>query len=101
LSLAIRRRSDGEAAGWVELRPAADQADVSYIVAAEARGQGLVPQALEALFNRGSREIGLRDVNLTCHAENSPLGGSPRTAASCSWDESGTNANSGGISMWP
>lgn len=70
LSLAIRRSSDGEAVGWVELRPTGDQADVSYMVGLEVRGQGLAPRALEALLNWASREIGLRHVNLACHTEN-------------------------------
>jgi len=70
LSLAIRRRSDGEAVGWVELRPSGDEGDVSYMVALDMRGQGLVPQALQALLTWGSTQIGLRHVNLACHTEN-------------------------------
>jgi RimJ/RimL family protein N-acetyltransferase len=55
-SLTIRRRSDREPVGSVELRPRPEghcEADVSYLVAAELRGQGLAPMALEALLAWG------------------------------------------------
>lgn len=70
LSLAIRRRLDGEAVGWVELRPAGEQAGVSYMVAVELRGQGLASRALDAMFEWGARELGLGCVTLECHVEN-------------------------------
>ncbi|HEX4090944.1 MAG TPA: hypothetical protein VHZ33_19725, partial [Trebonia sp.] len=38
LNLAIRRRPGGEAVGWVELRRAGEEAEVSYNVTAELRG---------------------------------------------------------------
>jgi RimJ/RimL family protein N-acetyltransferase len=50
LNLAIRRSSDGEAVGWVELRRAGEQAEVSYNVTAELRGQGIAPRVLSALL---------------------------------------------------
>jgi RimJ/RimL family protein N-acetyltransferase len=43
LNLAIRRSPHGEAVGWVELQQAGEQADVSYNVTAELRGQGIAP----------------------------------------------------------
>lgn len=45
LNLAIRRIPDGEAVGWVELQRAGEQAEVSYNVTAELRGQGPAPRA--------------------------------------------------------
>jgi RimJ/RimL family protein N-acetyltransferase len=48
-SFAIRRCSDGEAVGSVELRPTGSEAEVSYMVAPELRGQGLASRALVAL----------------------------------------------------
>ena len=50
LNLAIRRRSDGDAVGWVELQRAGEQDEVSYNVTAELRGQGIAPRALSALL---------------------------------------------------
>jgi RimJ/RimL family protein N-acetyltransferase len=79
-SLVIRRRSNAEAVGTVELRPDGDEADVSFMVAAELRGQGLAPLALEALLAWGHRELRLRRVNLGCHVENV---GSRRVAKKC------------------
>jgi RimJ/RimL family protein N-acetyltransferase len=70
LNLAIRRSSDGEAVGWVELRPAGEQAEVSYNVAAELRGQGIAPRALSALLDWAADQIGLRRVRLACHVDN-------------------------------
>ncbi len=69
-SLAIRRRSDGEAVGSVELRPTGSEANVSYMIAPELRGQGLAPRALVALIDWGRRELGLQRVNLACHVKN-------------------------------
>jgi RimJ/RimL family protein N-acetyltransferase len=79
-SLAIRRRSDGEAVGSVELRPSGREADVSYLVAPELRGQGLASRALEALIAWGTRELELQRVNLACHVDNT---GSRRVAEKC------------------
>ena len=70
LNLAIRRRSDGEAAGWVELRPHGDHADVSYNVTAELRGQGIASRALQALLTWAAQHIGLRSAHLACHIDN-------------------------------
>jgi RimJ/RimL family protein N-acetyltransferase len=69
-SLVIRRRLDGQAVGAVELRPTRDEADVSYVVAAEFRGRGIAPKALLALLAWGSRALGLRWANLGCHVDN-------------------------------
>jgi RimJ/RimL family protein N-acetyltransferase len=70
LNLAIRRRSDGVAAGWVELRPQGDCADVSYNVTAELRGQGIASRALQALLAWAAQQIGLRHAHLACHIDN-------------------------------
>lgn len=69
-SLAIRRCSDGEAVGSVELRPTGSEADVSYMVAPELRGQSLASRALVALIAWGTRELRLQRVHLACHVEN-------------------------------
>jgi RimJ/RimL family protein N-acetyltransferase len=60
LNLALRRTTDGEAIGWVELRLDGEQAEVSYNVAAELRGQGIAPSALSALLTWAATQIGLR-----------------------------------------
>lgn len=70
LSLALRRRSTGEAVGAVELRPAGDAAEVSYLVAGELRGQGLAPRALNALLSWAKCELSLPRAVLSCHVEN-------------------------------
>jgi RimJ/RimL family protein N-acetyltransferase len=70
LNLAIRRRSDGEAEGWVELRLAGAEAEVSYNVTAELRGQGIASRALHALLTWAAQQIGLRRVHLACHIDN-------------------------------
>jgi RimJ/RimL family protein N-acetyltransferase len=80
LNLAIRRRLDGEAVGWVELRRAGDQANVSYNVTAELRGQGIAPRALSALLSWASSQIGLRRAHLECHVDNAA---SRRVAEKC------------------
>jgi RimJ/RimL family protein N-acetyltransferase len=79
-SLGIRRCSDAEAVGSVELRPAGREADVSYMVAPELRGRGLASRALEALIAWGARELGLQRVNLACHIDNTA---SQRVAERC------------------
>jgi RimJ/RimL family protein N-acetyltransferase len=71
LSLAIRRRTTGEAVGSVELRPIGDTAEVSYLVAPELRGQALAPRALNALLEWARRELSLRHALLNCHARTS------------------------------
>jgi RimJ/RimL family protein N-acetyltransferase len=70
LNLAIRRRSDSEAAGWVELRLAGNEAEVSYNVTAELRGQGIAPRALQAFLAWAAQQIGLRRAHLACHIDN-------------------------------
>ena len=70
LNLAIRRRFDDEAVGWVELHRAGEQADVSYNVAAELRGQGIASRALGALLLWAASQIGLRRAHLACHVDN-------------------------------
>jgi RimJ/RimL family protein N-acetyltransferase len=78
--LAIRRRSDGEAVGSVELRPVGGQAEVSFMVAAELRRQGLGTRALHAMLAWGARELGLRQASLRCHLDNAA---SQRVAEKC------------------
>jgi RimJ/RimL family protein N-acetyltransferase len=70
LNLAIRRRSDSEAAGWVELRLAGDEAEVSYNVTAELRRQGIASRALQAFLTWAEQQIGLRRAHLACHIGN-------------------------------
>jgi RimJ/RimL family protein N-acetyltransferase len=70
LNLAIRRRADGEAAGWVELRPAGGEAEVSYNVDADLRGQGIAPRALNAFLSWAAEHIGVRRARLACHVDN-------------------------------
>jgi RimJ/RimL family protein N-acetyltransferase len=70
LNMAIRRSSDGEAVGWVELRPAGEQAEVSYNVTAELRGQGIAPRALSAFLGWAASQIGLRRAHLACRVDN-------------------------------
>lgn len=79
-SLAIRRRSDGEAVGSVELRPMGNEAGVSYMVAPELRGRGLASRALLAMIAWGTRELGLLSFNLACQFDNTP---SQRVAGKC------------------
>jgi RimJ/RimL family protein N-acetyltransferase len=80
LSLAIRKRATGEAVGAVELRPAGDTAEVSYLVAPEVRGHALAPRALNSLLEWARRELSLRRALLNCHVENIA---SQRVAAKC------------------
>jgi len=80
LSLAIRRRSDSEAVGWVELRRDGETANVSYMVAADLRGQGIAPRALGALLAWSAKRIGLQHVHLVCHVDNRA---SQRVAEKC------------------
>src|SRR6202050_4016083 len=74
LNLAIRRRSDGEAVGWVELRLGGslggNEAEVSYNVTAELRGQGIAARALQAFLTWAAQQIGLRRAHLACHTGN-------------------------------
>ena len=69
-SFAIRRLSDGEAVGFVELRRTGGEADVAYMVTPELRGQGLASRALLTLIAWGRRELGLQRFNLGCHVDN-------------------------------
>ena len=80
LNLAIRRTSDGEAVGWVELRRSSEQAEISYNVAAEVRGQGIAPRALSSLLAWAANQIGLRRAYLACHVDNAA---SQRVAEKC------------------
>jgi len=79
-SVAIRRLSDDEAVGSVELRPTGETADVSYMVAAGLRGRGLAPRALTAMLTWGARELGLSHATLACHIDNTA---SRRVAEKC------------------
>jgi RimJ/RimL family protein N-acetyltransferase len=87
-SLTIRRRSSGEPVGWVELRPSGDEAEVSYMVAPELRGQGIAPRALAAMLDWGARELGLRYAKLGCHIDNAA---SRRVAEKCGFELVGRN----------
>jgi RimJ/RimL family protein N-acetyltransferase len=81
--LTIRRRAHGEPLGSVELRPRAkssSDADVSYMVAVELRGQGLAPMALEAMLSWANSELGIRRAHIGCHVENTA---SRRVAEKC------------------
>jgi RimJ/RimL family protein N-acetyltransferase len=82
-SFAIRRCSDGVAVGSVELRPSGSEADVSYMLAPELRGQGLASRALAALIAWGTRELGLRRINLGCHVDDAA---SQRVAERCGFN---------------
>ena len=53
LNLAIRRRADGEAVGWVELQPVGSQAEVPYNVTADLRGQGIAPRCAQRVSHLG------------------------------------------------
>jgi RimJ/RimL family protein N-acetyltransferase len=70
LSLAIRRIADGEAVGTVELRPRGEEADVSYLVIPELRGQGLASRSVAAALAWGVKELGLRRARIGCDVEN-------------------------------
>jgi len=64
----IRDRKSGTPVGSVEIR--LSDANVSYVVAPELRGQGLATRAVEALLKWCDDALALDHVNLTCHAEN-------------------------------
>jgi RimJ/RimL family protein N-acetyltransferase len=64
----IRDRKSGAPVGSVEIR--LSDANVSYVVAPERRGQGLATRAVEALLRWCDDAPALDHVNLTCHAEN-------------------------------
>jgi RimJ/RimL family protein N-acetyltransferase len=72
LSFSIRRRSDGEAVGMVELRPQPGdaEAEVSYLVTQELRGGGLATRALAAVLDWAAHELSLRKAILHCHVDN-------------------------------
>jgi RimJ/RimL family protein N-acetyltransferase len=70
LNLAIRRRADGEAVGWVELQPVGNHAEVSYNVTADLRGQGIAPRALNAFLTWAAEHIDLRRAHLASHVDN-------------------------------
>lgn len=90
LNLAIRRSSDGEAVGWVELRRSGVQAEVSYNVTAELRGQGIAPRALGALLGWAATQIGLRRAHLSCHVDNAA---SQRVAEKCGFSYIGQDGD--------
>jgi RimJ/RimL family protein N-acetyltransferase len=70
-ALAIRSRADGKAIGMVELRPRTSaEAAVSYMVAAEHRGQGVATRALAALLAWAARELSIRQAVLDCDLDN-------------------------------
>jgi RimJ/RimL family protein N-acetyltransferase len=61
-------------------QPVGNQPDVSFMVAAELRGRGLAPRALQATLAWGARELGLRQVSLRCYVDNTA---SRRVAEKC------------------
>jgi len=69
-SLAIRQRATGEAVGAVEARPVGDSVEVSYVVAAAFRGQGLAPRAVDGLLGWVTRELGATKAVLVCDLSN-------------------------------
>ena len=81
-AMTIRRKSSGEAEGMVELRPRPtdDEADVSYLIAPELRGQGLASRAVSALLAWGASELGLLKATIECDVENTA---SQRVAEKC------------------
>jgi RimJ/RimL family protein N-acetyltransferase len=79
-SVAIRRLSDQEAIGSVELRPTGETADVSYMVKASLRGRGLAVRALTEMLTWGARELCLSQATLGCHVNNRA---SQRVAEKC------------------
>lgn len=70
LNFSIRRREDDQAVGAVELRPSGNEANISYLVAPELRGQGLATRAVEAVLGWAPRALALDQVNLVCGVEN-------------------------------
>ena len=76
----VRRSSDGEAVGAVELRPRGDDANLSYVVAPELRERGVATRAVAALLVWAAEELALRNVDLTRHVENAA---SRRVAEKC------------------
>jgi RimJ/RimL family protein N-acetyltransferase len=64
----------------VELRPHGTEADVSYMLASDVRGQGLASRAVLSLLSWGARELGLQRFQLACHVDNTA---SQRLAARC------------------
>jgi RimJ/RimL family protein N-acetyltransferase len=79
-SFIIRRSSNGEAIGAVELRPTGDGASLSYVVAAKLRGRGVATRAVSALLAWAAKKLAVRHIDLTCHAENAA---SRRVAEKC------------------
>ena len=69
LNLAIRRRSDGEAAGWVELRWPAMRPKCPT-TSPPSCADGHRRRALEAFLAWAAQQIGLRRARLACHTDN-------------------------------
>jgi len=90
LSLAIRRRDTDHAVGAVELRPDADTVEVSYLVDAEWRGQGIAARALATLLDWAARELPARRALLRCHVDNLA---SRRVAATCGFEQTGRDGD--------
>jgi RimJ/RimL family protein N-acetyltransferase len=85
-SLTIRRRSNGEPVGSVQLRPRPEShgdVDVAYMVAPELRGRGIAPTAVEAMLAWGAQELGLRRAHIGCHVDNLA---SRRVAEKCGFE---------------
>jgi RimJ/RimL family protein N-acetyltransferase len=95
-SFAIRRVSDGELVGTVELRrrpaesvDASDEFDISYLVAPELRGRGLAPRALETALGWAASQRGARLATIQCDPDNVA---SQRVALKCGFAHAGAFA---------
>ena len=66
------------------------QAEVSYNITAELRGQGIAPRALSALLAWAATQIGLRRAHLSCHVDNTA---SQRVAEKCGFSYIGQDGD--------
>ena len=83
------RTADGPALRRFDLDPGV-QAEVSYNVTAELRGQGIAPRALSALLAWAATQIGLRRAHLSCHFDNAA---SQRVAKKCGFSYLGQDGD--------
>ena len=73
-------------AGLVAIERDANQAEIGYIVAREARGRGIATRALELVTDYALGEVGLERVQLLINADNEP---SLRVADRCGYSREG------------
>ena len=90
VSLAIRRRDTARAVGAVELRPDAETVEISYLVDAEFRGQGIAPRALATMLDWATRELSVTRAVLSCHVDNLA---SRKVAAKCGFEQTGRDGD--------